>query len=99
MTLMSPRKSATTTALLLLSCLLASFVRPAAAEPGSEIEFTTTEGTWISLDVASDSQSLVFELLGDVYSVTTEGGEAKPVLTGRAFQSQPRFSPDGFDNG
>ncbi len=37
----------------------------------------------------------MFELLGDVYALPLEGGSARAVLTGRAFQSQPRFSPDG----
>lgn len=59
------------------------------------VAFTTTEGTWVSLDVSPDGRTLVFELLGDVYGLPVEGGRARPLLTGRAFQSQPRFSPDG----
>jgi CubicO group peptidase (beta-lactamase class C family)/imidazolonepropionase-like amidohydrolase/Tol biopolymer transport system component len=59
------------------------------------IAFTTTEGTWVSLDVSPDGQVLAFELLGDIYSMPVTGGRARPLLTGRAFQSQPRYSPDG----
>jgi len=61
----------------------------------NRINFTTTEGTWISLDVAPDNKSIVFELIGDIYSLPIEGGPARPILKGSAFQSQPRFSPDG----
>ncbi|MSR01331.1 MAG: hypothetical protein EXR94_01125 [Gemmatimonadetes bacterium] len=59
------------------------------------VTFTTTEGTWVSLDVAPDGQTIVFELLGDLYRLPRKGGKATPILTGTAFQSQPRFSPDG----
>ena len=61
----------------------------------SDLEFTTNEGTWMSLDASPNGRTLVFELLGDVYSIAVSGGRAQPLLTGRAFQSQPRFSPDG----
>ena len=57
--------------------------------------FTATEGTWISLDVSPDGQTIVFDLLGDLYTMPIEGGTATPLLTGMAFDVQPRFSPDG----
>lgn len=70
--------------------------QPAPAATGTRnVAFTTTEGTWISLDVSKDGRTIVFELLGDIYAMPIEGGRARPVLTGRAFQSQPRYSPDG----
>jgi Tol biopolymer transport system component len=59
------------------------------------IEFTVEEGTWISLDVAPDGKTVLFELLGDLYTVPIEGGEAKSITSGMAFDSQPRYSPDG----
>jgi Tol biopolymer transport system component len=58
-------------------------------------EFTATEGTWITLDVSPDGQTIVFDLLGDLYTMPITGGTASPLLTGMAFESQPRFSPDG----
>ena len=58
-------------------------------------EFTATEGTWISLDVSPDGQMIVFDLLGDLYTMPITGGEASPLLTGMAYEVQPRFSPDG----
>ena len=70
--------------------------RPArAADAPRLIEFTTDEGTWISLDVAPDGRTIAFELLGDIYALPIGGGHAQAILTGSAFQSQPRFSPDG----
>ena len=58
-------------------------------------EFTATEGTWISLDVSPDGQTIVFDLLGDLYTMPTTGGKASPLLVGMAYEVQPRFSPDG----
>ncbi len=58
-------------------------------------EFTATEGTWISLDISPDGQTLVFDLLGDLYTLPVTGGQASPLLTGMAYDVQPRFSPDG----
>src|SRR2546423_814217 len=60
-----------------------------------KIEFTTDEGTWISLDVSPDGKTIVFELLGDIYTLPIEGGPAKLISGGMAFDSQPKFSPDG----
>jgi len=60
-----------------------------------KIEFTTDEGTWISLDVAPDGKTIAFELLGDIYTLPIAGGEAKLISGGMAFDSQPKFSPDG----
>ncbi|PYP49643.1 MAG: amidohydrolase [Gemmatimonadetes bacterium] len=59
------------------------------------VDFTTSEGTWISLDVSPDGQTIVFELLGDLYTMPVTGGEAKHITAGPAFDSQPRYSPDG----
>ena len=64
-------------------------------KPTRTVDFTTSEGTWISLDVAPDGQTIVFELLGDLYTVPLSGGEAKRITSGPAFDSQPRYSPDG----
>lgn len=67
----------------------------AAHGPTKEIAFTTTEGTWMNLDVSPDGKEIVFDLLGDIYSMPITGGEAKLLSGGPAFEVQPRFSPDG----
>jgi len=63
--------------------------------PTRTIEFATDEGTWISLDVSPDGQTLIFELLGDLYTMPIAGGEARKITSGMAFNSQPRYSSDG----
>src|SRR5437899_12548983 len=60
-----------------------------------KVEFTTDEGTWLSLDVSPDGKTIVFELVGDIYTLPLEGGQAKLIAGGMSFDSQPRFSPDG----
>jgi Tol biopolymer transport system component/imidazolonepropionase-like amidohydrolase len=64
-------------------------------KPDGRIEFTTDEGTWMSLDVSPDGQTIVFDLLGDIYTLPITGGEAKRIVGGMSFESQPKFSPDG----
>lgn len=59
------------------------------------VSFSTDEGTWISVDVSPDGRSLVFDLLGDLYLLPIEGGKASALSRGMAFDTQPRFSPDG----
>ncbi len=62
-----------------------------------EIEFTTSEGTWMSVDVSADGEWVVFDLLGHVYRVPAAGGEAVSLTQGSgvAVNFHPRFSPDG----
>lgn len=60
-----------------------------------ELEITTSEGTWMSLDVSPDGKTIVFDMLGDIYSMPINGGEAKVLRTGFPYEVQPRFSPDG----
>ena len=66
-------------------------------EPTREIRFTTSEGSWMSVDISPDGTTLVFDLLGDLYTLPAGGGTATPLMTGPAFESQPRFSPDGSE--
>ena len=59
------------------------------------VSFEATTSTWSSVDVSPDGRTLVFDLLGDIYTLPIAGGEAKPISTGPAFDSHPRYSPDG----
>ncbi|MDH5590093.1 MAG: amidohydrolase, partial [Gemmatimonadota bacterium] len=54
-----------------------------------------TEGTWMSVDVSPDGNTLVFDYLGDLYTLPISGGDATRLTRGMAFDAQPRFSPDG----
>ena len=63
-------------------------------------QFTTaaidvTQGTWMNIDLSPDGKTLIFDLLGDLYTMSATGGEAKPLMTDIAWQMQPQFSPDG----
>ena len=60
-----------------------------------EVKFTTKEGTWMSVDVSPDGQTLAFDLLGDIYTMPIAGGKATPITTGMAYETHPRFSPNG----
>lgn len=63
--------------------------------PYEEIEFNTTEGTWMNIDVSPDGEQIVFDLLGDIYLMSIDGGEAEVLRNNLAYEVQPRFSPDG----
>jgi len=52
-------------------------------------------GTWLNVDISPDGKTIIFDLLGDIYSMPVSGGEAKPFMTDIAWQMQPTFSPDG----
>ena len=54
-------------------------------KPTRTISFTTDEGTWMSLDVSPDGKSIIFDLVGDLYSISFRGGEAKRITSGIAF--------------
>ncbi|PKI15974.1 amidohydrolase family protein [Colwellia sp. 12G3] len=63
-------------------------------------QFTTANidvrsGTWMNVDLSPDGKTIVFDLLGDIYTMPASGGEAKALMTDIAWQMQPRFSPDG----
>ncbi len=64
-------------------------------EVAETLEFTVDEVTWMSLDVSPDGTTLVFDLLGDLYTLPVTGGEATRIVGGMSFESQPRYSPDG----
>ena len=94
--------------LLTVAILLVTFLSIAQKEnttwdvnkPGESFnyathKFTTTQGTWMNLDVSPDGKTIVFDMLGDIYTMPIQGGNAKAIRTGIAFEVQPRFSPDG----
>jgi len=86
---------------VLLGCLL---IRLAAAQsavdtlvikPARTIGFSTREGTWMSVDVSPDGGTLLVDLLGDLYTLPSIGGESHPLTSGMARDFQARYSPDG----
>src|SRR6185369_793663 len=63
--------------------------------PAATVNLDTRTGTWMSVDVSPDGKRLVFDLLGDLYTLPVEGGEAVPLTHDIAWQMQARWSPDG----
>ncbi|TQV70679.1 amidohydrolase family protein [Exilibacterium tricleocarpae] len=72
--------------------------RWSVAEPGGEmrsITIDTDESTWSNLDISPDGKTLVFDMLGDIFTLPIEGGTATPLVSDFAWHMQPVFSPDG----
>ncbi|TVQ59575.1 MAG: amidohydrolase, partial [Phycisphaerales bacterium] len=63
--------------------------------PRTSVTIDTDEGTWMSVDVCPEGREIVFDLLGNIYVMPIDGGEAKALTTGYAWDMQPRFSPCG----
>ena len=61
--------------------------------PSHPVNVDTREGTWMSVSVHGDK--VLFDLLGDIWSIPLAGGEATRVTSGNAWDAQPAFSPDG----
>ncbi|MES3630395.1 MAG: amidohydrolase family protein [Longimonas sp.] len=92
---------------LLLTALLCCIVGTAAAQsdddwdvntaldPEIDVSFTVDEGTWMNVDVHPDGDEIVFDLLGDIYTLPIEGGTATRITSGPSMTIQPRYSPDG----
>ena len=58
-------------------------------------QLDVTEGTWLNVDVSPDGQSVLFDLLGDIYQMPIDGGEAVALTSGLAWDMQAQYSPDG----
>lgn len=63
--------------------------------PSRDIPIDVTRGTWMSVDVSPDGRMIAFDLLGDIYVMPIEGGEARAIASGVAWEMQPKWSPDG----
>ena len=68
---------------------------PLPLEGGRTIHYDMREGSWISLDVSPDGRTIVFDYVGDLFTLPIAGGEATQLTSGMALDAQPRFSPDG----
>ena len=68
---------------------------PLPLPPDRTLAIDMTVGSWISLDVSPDGRTIVFDHLGNLFTVPITGGDATQLTSGMAFDAQPRFSPDG----
>ena len=60
-----------------------------------DASISVEQGTWMNVDISPDGETLVFDLLGDIYTMPMSGGKATKITSDIAWQMQPRFSPDG----
>lgn len=69
-----------------------------SAPPGMtvrQVPIEVSEGTWMNVDVSPDGRTIAFDLLGDIYTMPISGGTPTRIADGLAYETQPRFSPDG----
>ena len=62
-----------------------------------DIDFATSDGTWMATDISPDGRWIYFDLLGHIYRMDAHGGSAECLTQGSgvALNFQPRVSPDG----
>ena len=65
----------------------------AAYGPTHEVALSLDQGTWMSASQRGDL--VVFDLLGDIWSMPASGGRASRLTSGPAWDKAPRLSPDG----
>ncbi len=59
------------------------------------VSIDTDESTWSNLDVHPNGKTIIFDMLGDIYTMPISGGEAKPLVLGFEWNMQATYSPDG----
>ncbi|HEU4747653.1 MAG TPA: amidohydrolase family protein [Gemmatimonadaceae bacterium] len=59
------------------------------------LDLEASDGTWMSVDVSPDGRWVAFDLLGDIYRVPIQGGNAERLTSGAAWDHLPRWSPSG----
>ena len=68
----------------------------AALLAASLASFAQQNPLWMRYPAISpDGSTIVFAYKGDIYSVPSQGGEARQLTTNAAFDSYPTWSPDG----
>jgi len=63
--------------------------------PHDTLRFETSEGTWMTVDVSPNGRTLLFDILGDLYTMPIAGGRATRLTSGMGYDMQARWSPDG----
>lgn len=71
------------------------FAQGLPIKPSRTISFTTDEGTGMNVDVSPDGKTLVFDLLGDLYTLPVRGGKATQLTRGIALNMNAAWSHDG----
>jgi Tol biopolymer transport system component len=59
------------------------------------LRYSVNRGTGLSVDLSPDGQTILFDMLGDIYILPIGGGTARQLTSGMAWDAFPRFAPDG----
>jgi Tol biopolymer transport system component/imidazolonepropionase-like amidohydrolase len=61
----------------------------------NELAINTDQVTWASLDISPDGKMMVFDTLGDIFTVNANGGQATALTQDFGWNIHPAVSPDG----
>ena len=71
-----------------------SFSQNLPIKPARTISFTTDEGSYMDVDLSPNGKTIVFDILGDIFTIPVEGGDATQLTRGLAYNRYPTWSPD-----
>lgn len=81
--------------LFLLLCLSGMLVMQLFAQDRHTISFEVSDVTQPSISMMADGKSFVFNILGHLFRIPSDGGAAKQLTFGPYYDSEPSVSPDG----
>ena len=95
--LMTERGMVITKSLLLVLGLIGCATAPASGPTNSSqnIEFETSEVTAPDISLSPDGNWLIFSMLGHLFRLPVEGGQAEQLTFGPYYDSSPAYSADG----
>src|SRR6516162_2477200 len=64
-------------------------------KPTRTVSFTTDEGSYMNVDISPDGRTILFDLLGSLFTVPATGGRATQLTRGIALNLRPVWSNTG----